>query len=273
MGVRSKIPTMGAWMSKINVNHIELHYEAAGDGLPVLFVHGLGSSSRDWQEQVSFFSRQYRVIAPDLRGHGSSQKPAGPYSMKLFANDLAELIKELNLPPVHVVGISLGGMIAFQLALDYPGLVRSLVIVNSGPEFVVRTWRERWQVFMRFAIVRLLGMRRMGEFLGGRMFPGQDQSEIRKVFVERWAENHQRPYADSMRAIVGWSVADRIHTIKTPTLAVAAERDYTPVSAKEAFVSKMPNAKLIVIPDSRHATPVDQPEIFNRTVREFLADN
>lgn len=258
-------------MPQINVNGIELHYEATGEGRPVLFIHGLGSSCRDWEMQTPVFSKHHRVVSFDLRGHGRSQKPPGPYSMSLFAEDTAGLVRSLEVAPVHVVGISLGGMIAFQLAVDHPEMMKSLVIVNAGPEVVVRTMKDRWNVFLRFAIVRMLGMRKMGEVLGRRLFPKEEQADIQKSFVERWAENDTRAYLNTLRAIVGWSVTERIQDIHLPTLVVAADGDYTPVSAKEAFISKMPQAELVVISDSRHATPVDSPDKFNEVVLSFLS--
>ncbi len=258
-------------MSKATVNNIELYYETAGSGESVLFFHGLGSSARDWEMQIPAFTKQFKTIAFDLRGHGQSQKPKGPYSMSLFAKDTAELIKSLGVGSVHVVGISLGGMIAFQLAVDHPELVKSMVIVNSGPELVVRTLKERWQVFMRFAIVRVMGMRKMGEVLSKRLFPKDGQENLRQIFVGRWAENDVRAYMDTMRAIVGWSVADKIQNIKIPVLVVAADNDYTPVSAKEAYIPKLGNAELVVIEDSRHAVPVEKPDEFNRVVLRFLS--
>ena len=259
-------------MSTLHANSIDIYYEKIGDGQPILLIHGLGSSSRDWKMQVPSFSKKYQVISFDLRGHGQSQKPPGPYSMSLFAKDTAELVKSLGLAPVHVVGISLGGMIAFQLALDHPELVKSLVIVNAGPEVVVRTLKDRWQVFFRFAIVYLLGMRKMGEVLSKRLFPKEEQTSLRDLFVERWAENDMQAYLNTLRAIVGWNVTDQIHKINLPTLVVAAEHDYTPVSTKEAVVAKMPQAKLVVVENSRHATPVDSPERFNELVLSFLSE-
>lgn len=257
-------------MPKVHINGIDLYYEMSGEGQPIVFIHGLGSSCRDWEMQVPFFARYFRVITFDLRGHGRSQKPRGPYSMSLFAKDAAELIRSLGVAPVHVVGISLGGMIAFQLVLDHPEMIKSAVIVNAGPEVVVHTAQDRWQVFFRFAIVYLLGMRRMGEVLSRRLFPRDEQVEIRKLFVERWAENDTRAYTETLRAIVGWSVTDRIQSIHLPVLVVSADNDYTPVPVKEAFVAKMPDAALAVIHNSRHATPVDSPVSFNETVMSFL---
>ena len=257
-------------MPKITLNNAEIYYETAGKGQMVLFIHGLGSSVRDWETQIPVFSKSFQTVAFDLRGHGQSQKPQGPYSMSLFASDAAGLIKSLGGAPVHVVGISLGGMVAFQLAVNHPELVKSLTIVNSGPEVVVRTLKDRWQVFLRFAIVRLLGMRKMGEVLSKRLFPKPEQSGLRDTFVERWAENDTRAYLDTLRAIVGWSVANCMQNIHLPILVITADGDYTPVSAKEEFVSKIPQAELVVITGSHHATPVDSPEKFNEIALSFL---
>ncbi|MCB0119292.1 MAG: alpha/beta fold hydrolase, partial [Anaerolineales bacterium] len=136
-------------MPFLNVNGVDLYYEVNGKGQTVVFIHGLGSSCQDWEKQEPVFSKQYQVVTLDLRGHGKSQKPSGPYSIALFARDVAGLIRSLNLAPVHVVGISLGGMIALQLAADHPELVRSFVAANNNSEMIVRTWKDRWEIFMR----------------------------------------------------------------------------------------------------------------------------
>jgi len=257
-------------MPTLQLRDIRLYYEVAGQGDPVVFIHGLGSSARDWEYQVPFFAPRYRVVVFDVRGHGRSDKPPGPYSVPLFAQDAAALIRALEAAPAHVVGISMGGMIALQLAVDEPALVRSLVVVNSGPELVVRTFRERLMILQRFLIVRLLGMRKMGEVLSQRLFPRPDQAPLRQMFVERWAENDPRAYREAMRALVGWSVADRLGDIRCPTLVIASDQDYTPVSAKEAYVARMPNARLVVIPDAHHAVTVERPEEFNQVLLDFL---
>jgi pimeloyl-ACP methyl ester carboxylesterase len=258
-------------MPRVRINGIDLHYDISGRGQPLLFIHGLGSSGRDWHEQASFFSRHFQVVTFDLRGHGQSEKPPGPYSMPLFASDTARLLAVLGLAPAHVVGISLGGMVALQLAADSPATVRSLVIVNAGSEFVVRTLQERWQVIMRLLTVRLLGMRRLGEILAKRLFPKAGQAGLRQLFATRWAENDPRAYLAALRALVGWSVTARLDGIDMPTLIVAADQDYTPLAVKEACVARMPRAELVVIRDSRHATPVEHPALFNETLMAFLS--
>ena len=258
-------------MPKVHVNDIDLYYESTGQGQPVLLLHGLGSSTRDWELQTPDFSTLYRVVAFDVRGHGQSDKPPGPYSIPLFTADTTELIRSLEIGPSHVVGISMGGMIAFQLAVDTPDLVRSLVIVNSGPELIIRSLRDRLNVLQRSLLVRIFGMRKIGEFLSSRLFPKPEQEPLRQLFIERWEENDQRAYMDSMRGALGWSVSESLHKIMCPTLVVASDEDYTPISAKKAYVERLPRSELVVIEDARHAVTVERPEAFNKVVLDFLA--
>jgi 3-oxoadipate enol-lactonase len=145
-----------------------------------------------------------------------------------------------------------------------------MVIVNSAPELVVRTFKDRIEVWQRFAIVRLLGMRRMGEVLSKRLFPKDEHASLRTTFVERWAENDPRAYQQAMRAIIGWSVKEKLGLIKCPALIITADQDYTPVVIKEEYTKRLAQAQLVVIPDSHHATPVEKPEPFNAALTEFL---
>lgn len=261
-------------MPRQPIGAITLHYETAGTGPPLLFIHGLGSSSRDWERQIAAFARRHRVIAVDLRGHGQSDKPPGPYSITLFASDITALLIALNATPAHIVGHSLGGMIAFELAVQTPELVQSLVIVNSAPEAPSSTLRERLRLaiafLQRWLTVRLFGMRKMGELLAVRLFPKPEQADLRRAMIERWAANDRRAYMAATRALLGWSVADRLAAIACPTLVIAAEEDYTSIDFKAAYVAKMPNAELVTIKDSRHFTPVDQTEAFNTALFSFL---
>jgi 3-oxoadipate enol-lactonase len=257
-------------MPTVHRGDIDTFYELSGAGDPVVLIHGLGSSARDWEQQVGPLAQRYRVLTYDVRGHGRTSKPRGPYSVAQFADDLAQLLEALDHRPAHLVGISMGGMIAFQLAVDRPDLVRSLVIVNSGPALVPSTLAEHLAVWSRIAIAKLRGPAAMGGVLAPRLFPAPDQEPLRRQFVERWAENDKDSYYAALRAIIGWSVRDRIGGIRCPVLVVAADHDYTPVSAKEAYVPAIPGATIEVIADSRHATPVERPQAFNAALLHFL---
>lgn len=260
-------------MSKIQSNNINLYYEVSGDGQPVVFIHGLGSSIRDWEFQVPEFSKSYQVITFDLRGHGRSDKPKGPYHIPMFAADLASLLSVLGLAAAHIVGISLGGAVAFQFALDHPAMVKTLTIVNSGPSLGGTPEQAQQEIERRVAIVQQLGMRAMGQALSPNLFPQPEHAALRETFIERWAENDPGAYIEATRSMLGWNVTDRLGSIQCQTLIIAADQDYTPVAVKEAYVKLLPNAQLVVIPNAHHATPIEQPEKFNGVLMAFLAQN
>jgi 3-oxoadipate enol-lactonase len=253
------------------VNDVSLYYEISGEGEPVVLLHGLGSSCRDWERQVPVFAQQYRVIVCDVRGHGRSGKPPGPYSVPQFTTDVTELLQKLDVTAAHILGLSMGGMIAFQLVVDQPQLVKSMVIVNSGPELVPRTWKERLAIWQRLLISNLMGPKKMGEVISQRLFPEPQQTEMAQTMASRWAENDKAAYLASTKALIGWSVSAHLARITCPTLVIAADQDYTPIALKEAYVKQIPNAHLHVIENSRHATPMDQTEVFNTAVLQFWA--
>lgn len=257
-------------MPVLQLQDLALYYEVTGDGSPLLLIHGLGSSSRDWEMQIEPFAKDYQVITLDLRGHGQSGKPPGPYSIRMFAEDTAALVRRIDILPAHVVGISMGGMVAFELAVHFPQLLRSLTIVNSYPEMRVETLQEHLQVWRRFLILELLGMRGMGRMLGGRLFPFPEQSDLRETFVSRWAQNNKRAYRESLRAILNWDVESRLGEIDCPVLVVASDQDYVTVEEKRVYTAKIPNAKLVIIEDARHAVTAERPDQFNTVLRDFL---
>jgi len=256
----------------LSVNGSDLVCSIAGQGSPVLLIHGLGSSQRDWSEQIPVLDREHHVVAYDLRGHGASSRALRAFTMRDLARDAAALIRALGLTRCHVVGLSLGGMVAFQLAVDEPDLVRSLVIVNSGPEVVPRTMKEHSAILLRRVLSRLLPMRWLAAIIVRRLFPHTEQQDLRAEFVARFAGNHKPSYLKAMEAILGWSVSDRLETLAQPVLVVSGDRDYTTVERKRQYVDRLPRATLAVVENSGHATPIDQPSVFNGIVLRFLRD-
>jgi pimeloyl-ACP methyl ester carboxylesterase len=259
-------------MARFEREGCSLNHEVHGSGPPLLLVHGLGSSARDWEAQLPEFSARFTCIVPDVRGFGQSDKPPGPYSVAEWADDLHALLDHLGHERVDVVGYSMGGAITFQMAVDRPERFHRMVILNSLPSFAIDHWRKHIELWTRLLVVRFLSMDRMARILANRLFPGPDQGALRDTMIERYAVNETGPYLSAVRALAGWTVADRLEGLKMPTLVIAAEEDYTPMESKEAFVREMSNARLVRVANSRHGTPFDQPEIFNQLVLDFLAD-
>lgn len=259
-------------MPLIAANQINLYYEVTGAGQPVVLIHGLGSSTLDWEAQVPALSQTYQVITFDLRGHGRSDKPAGPYQITQFAADLAGLLGALSIVSAHVVGISLGGGVAFQFALDYPAMVRSLVLVNTAPALGGTPEQAEAEIARRVGIVPQFGMRAMGQALAPNLFPKPEHAAQRETFIERWAANDPQAYLAATRSMLGWDVTARLGEIACPVLVIGSDQDYGPVAAKEAYRQLIPNARLAVIPEAHHAVPMERPEAFNPVLGEFLAE-
>ena len=257
-------------MSYFRNDGCQLHYEEYGHGTPVLLLHGLGSSTRDWENQKAALAEHYKVILFDLRGHGRSDRPKEQYSMTTFADDVLALLEHLQLEKVHLVGISMGGMVGFQLAVDHPQRLLSLTVVNSSPQVRINSVRSALQIGKRWLFSRLLSMQSIGNMISKVLFPEPDQAALRTKVVERWRFNDKHAYLASLDAIIGWGVSERLERIDCPVLVISADQDYTPVAEKAAYTARLRNARLVVIEHSRHATPIDQPQRFNQCLLDFL---
>jgi pimeloyl-ACP methyl ester carboxylesterase len=247
----------------------ELAYEVLGAGEPVVLLHGLGGRRHDWRLQVPELAQHYRVVTCDLPGHGESERPR-EHSLACYAEGVAKLLRELELGKAHVVGLSLGGMIAFQLVLDHPELVRSLTIVNSAPEVSARGLRQQAQIWLRLFITRYFGPKGIARIVGRRLFPKPEHAALRRELEQEIAANDRHSYLQATRAIVGWSAIARLPAIACPTLVISGDRDYTTVASKQAWMRRLRHAELVVIADSGHATPLDQPARFNHELLRFL---
>ena len=249
---------------------VRITWESNGSGDPVLFLHGLGGGLLDWEPQVPAFSSKYRMLRLDVRGHGNSDKPKGKYEVEEFTRDAIAVLKAAGVERTHVVGLSMGGMIALQLAVDAPAMVRSLVLVNTGPEVKAENAAERLALWQRRFLTRFMSMEKFADILAGRLFPDPGQEAMRAEFHRRWSANDPAAYRQSYLALLRWSVADRISAIRAPTLVVHAELDYTTFERKERWAKKIPGARMATIPGGRHAVSMDHAAEFNALVLEFI---
>lgn len=261
-------------MPTLSLPNAELFFVDRGRGDAVVLLHGLGSSSEDWEPQLAALAPHYRVIAIDTRGSGRSRDlahPTGPFTVATFAADVAAVIDHLAVAPAHVIGLSMGGMIAFQLAVDHPHAVRTLTIINSGPALVPRTLREHAFIMTRLAVTAACGPTGMARLLAPRLFPRDARARVR--FKERMARNEPRAYMATQRALVGFDVSAHLGDIDAPTLFVAADQDYTPVARKQEYARMMPNARVVTVADARHALPIEEPAKLQPILDAFLAEH
>jgi pimeloyl-ACP methyl ester carboxylesterase len=249
-----------------------LHVLERGRGVPVVLLHGLGSSHRDWERQWEALAERYQVLGFDLRGHGQSPRAHAGVTVQELARDVARELDRRGLERCHIVGWSLGGMVAACLAEQREDLVRSLVVVNSPPslEPVGLVERVRWS--QRKLLTRHAPLGLIGAVIARRLFVGPESGELRREFTERFAANDAGSYRAVFDAITRHQDVGLLERVTCPVLVVAGDRDYWPVSRKRDQAARFPNARVVVVKGSGHATPVERPEIFNALLFEFLSN-
>lgn len=256
-------------MPAARVRGTRIHYRVAGSGEPVVLIHGLGSSGDDWELQVRALAPRYRVIVPDLRGSGRSGKPRGPYRVQDFAADVWALLRRLGIERASLVGFSLGGAVALEMALRRPAAVDRLVLINALPHYS-DTWRKWFEARLTTGMVQLLGLARTARMVGSRMFPHPHQAVMRERVNVVLGAHPARPYLETVRALVGWHAVDRLHQLQCRTLMIAAEHDYTPLQEKRDVARRL-GAEFALIQGSRHGTPFDAVQACNACLLSFLA--
>ncbi|MDH3588884.1 MAG: alpha/beta hydrolase [Gammaproteobacteria bacterium] len=256
-------------MPRATVNGIEMFYEERGEGCPLVLVHGLGTGSADWEFQFPALAKKYHVIAPDQRGFGQTEKPPGPYSIGQFADDLRSLLDHLGLTRVHLCGISMGGAVAFQFAVDNPRRVLSVTTINSQPSFELNTMTKRLMVWTRRMMARHLGLERESRIQLYRNFPGPRNRAIRRRLAGRF-QNDLEPYLAGIDAVAGWTVVDRLDQIRVPVMFLVGERDFTHPEEKAHFARMIADARVVVLAGARHAMHLERPAEVNAAILSFL---
>ncbi len=263
-------------MPSVQVNNVELHYEAYGDGAEtIVFSHGFLMTLAMFQAQIDVFKDRFRCIAYDHRGHGRSQAAEDGYEMDNLVADAAALIEVLSPDtPVHFVGMSTGGYVGVRLGICRPELLKSLVLIDTdavatGPDDL-RQYNLMLFIF-RYLGYRLVLGRAMSKLFGEKFL----QDPARKYQVESWRKiitNHNRLalYKFGKGIFYRESVADKIESITTPTAVIVGEKDIaTPLVLSQQMVNAIPGAQLHIIPDSGHTSPVEEPEAVTAVMQQF----
>jgi len=250
-------------MSRARLNGVEIDYEVTGSGNPVLLSHGYSATRRMWDGQHRAFN-DHQVISWSMRGHGHTESPTDPaqYSADLTVADMTALLRHLGIGRSVIGGLSLGGYVSLAFYLAHPEMVRALVICDSGPGYRNAEAREGWNQRARERADELEG--RGLDALGGR------SREMREAMGEHQSAQGLAHAARGMLAQDGPRVIDGLAGIRVPTLVIVGDQDKPFLAPCEYMAKKIPGARLEVIAGAGHSSNLDQPEAFNRVLREFL---
>jgi len=261
-------------MPSADVNGINVYYKIHGSGEPLVLIMGLGGGHGAWFFQIRAFKKFYQVITFDNRGIGKTDKPSESYTIKTMADDTIDLMDYLGVDKAHILGVSLGGMIAQEVAINYPQRVRKLVLgcTTAGEWEMSETPSE---------LLRAIGLE-------------EDSTEvdIRSVNINRLMDSmiplafNKRLYrmvilpltkvymkSVGFEAAAGHSTLDRLHLIEAPTLVITGAEDrLIPPHFSEVIASLIPNARLVKVEGGSHTFLAEMRSRFNKEILDFLRD-
>ena len=250
----------------------KIYWDEQGSGEPLLLIMGLSYPSCMWHRTRPALAKGYRTIALDNRGVGQSDAPPGVYSIALMASDAAAVLSAAGIETSHVFGVSMGGMIAQEFALQYPKRVRSLILgcTTAGGPHAVKAEPAALQTLMRQDLTPEESKEAIIPFIYDAATPRERIDEDMAIRM-KWYPSPQG-YAGQLQGIFGWEAHSRIAQITAPTLVVHGETDRLIPSANAQLIAeRIPAAKLVLIPHASHIFETDQPGAANHAILEFLA--
>jgi pimeloyl-ACP methyl ester carboxylesterase len=275
-------------MATAHVRDVDLYYEEHGIGDPLLCIMGFATDSTGWLLQVPAFAERYRTIVFDNRGVGRSDKPTTAYTIHEMADDAVGLLDQLGIARAHVLGVSMGGMIAQELVLRHPTRVRGLVLAATFPEPDAATEEQRTVLFtqmggtitetgeMRIDVTAMNPLMFFQHLLPLVFNPSFIQTELPKL-MQLFSGALQYGFSfeailGQLQAVMAHKATDRLAGIAAPTLVLTGDADRLISPANSQVLARtIPGAKLVTIAGGSHAFNIETPDLFNRAVLDFLA--
>jgi pimeloyl-ACP methyl ester carboxylesterase len=265
------------------VNGINLYYELHGhSGEPLVLVHGYTGDITDWRHQIQEFSPTHRVLVLDNRGHGRSEAPADRsiYTVDHMVDDTETLIGHVGFDRYHLVGHSMGGAVAQEIALRSPHRLLSLTLHNTSYSFTltsamdnnpnIRAWLE-----YRHRLAETQGMDAVARLVNPFPPPPHQKPERQAEKSERLAAMSPHSFLGAWQGLMAWpGTEDRAGAIGIPTLIIYSDLDAPLIQeGSQRLAQLLPNAAVEVIPDTAHQPQEDRPELYNAALRRFLHAN
>ncbi|MQG66631.1 MAG: alpha/beta hydrolase [SAR202 cluster bacterium] len=260
------------------INGIDIYYEAHGIGDTIIFCHEFAGDIRSWDLQVNYFSRSFQVITYCARGYPPTSVPEDPesYSQDLAIDDLKGLMDFLKIDNAHIVGLSMGGNVALNFGIKYPEQAKTLTVAGTGTgSDDPGLFRDRILKFSKG--MRSEGMTFMSDYLKG---PQRVQHQLKdpkgyQLFCEQFMEHSNIGSANTFYGVMTkrlpiFDLKNQLSNIKIPVLVMTGDED-DPCIKPSLFIKKtIPTAGLIMFPRSGHAINLEEPQLFNTSVAEFI---
>jgi len=256
-----------------DLDGLAVHYTLSGrsDGLPLVFINSLGTDLRLWDRVVPTLEAAFAVLRYDLRGHGLTDCPPGPYNLAQLAADLSSLLDHLEIEQAVLIGISIGGLVALQAAADHPGLPRALVLADTAARIGSP---DRWQ--QRIEAVRRDGLEGLAEAVLGIWFSEPfraNQPALVRGFGNMLVRTPAAGYIACCSLLAEADLSGRLDTIQAPALVLTGEADpATPPEQGRALAAALPDGRFELVPAAAHLPCIERPERVAALIRRFLQE-
>lgn len=262
------------------VHGTDLHYEdTAGPGEPVVFLHGFLFDGRQYEAQVAALRDRYRCITLDFRGQGRSAASRGGYRIERHTADVLAVIRRLDIAPVHLVGLSMGGFVALRIAAREPGLLRSLTLINTSAAPHARAKFPKQLVLAGVARVAGVSLPLVrsgieGEMYGAAFRKDPARAAEREVWRQRWARADRSALVKTLLGfMIRSDVRNELGKVTAPTLVVAGAADASlPPRFSREMHSLIAASRLVELPGVGHSSPIEDPDGVTRALEQFLDD-
>jgi pimeloyl-ACP methyl ester carboxylesterase len=261
---------------------VQLYYEEAGKGDPVVFVHEFGGDIRSWDPQLSYFSRRYRCIAFNARGYPPSDVPdsVSAYSQAIATDDIANVMRDLGIRKAHIIGCSMGGYATLHFGLRYASMARSLTVIGAGygsdPDKRARFLQDTEVLARRFD--ELGTPEAISTYLLGPARVQMQNKDPRgyQEFCETFSGHSALGSANTLRGVQArrptiYSLKPGLARMTVPTHIISGDEDTQCVEPGVFIKRACPAARLTVVPGTGHAVNIEEPDLFNQLTDDFLA--
>jgi 2-succinyl-6-hydroxy-2,4-cyclohexadiene-1-carboxylate synthase len=270
-------------MARVNLNGVGINVEVSGEGEPLLLLHGFTGSTATWASHLPALSRRFRTITVDVLGHGLSDAPLDPerYRMERCVEDLLALLDYLNIEHLSLLGYSMGGRIAMHLAVSAPVRIRSLILESASPGIADPADRQK-RVYDDNVLADRIEREGVASFVDYwaaiPLFQSQSglPEAVRVKLRDQRLRNKPHGLANSLRGMGAGRqepLHDRLGQLKMPVLLIVGELDRKYCQIARQMQTSLPNVKVITVPDAGHTVHLEQPEVFDQAVLQFLSEN
>ena len=257
----------------VKTNGFFTHYEITGEGENIILIHGAIDNLEMWYHQIPAFSKYYRVISYDVRGHGKTESTEAGYSLSLFSEDLYHFMKAIDIQKAYFLGFSMGGRIALNLAIDYPEMVRALILANSPMGLNPNTsesaeHRRVWQeIIKKGDSEAFIDMMTQNAFSSN--YEEKNPTEFEK-YRKIKLRNEPGTFAMVMDALSDLAIPPDFSKIQCPVLLIVGMHDiYMGVDQGKLAQKAIAGSELVILP-AGHAAAIETPEKFNAATLEFI---